>query len=123
MNLRFLNALFVIVLVVHAAASLSGANTRWSTLTPKNEGFSIEVPGEPQRTAKKGHYVYTSGLWSFIIQSDPVSPTIRELVENGQPRMIAAFLERIRDGMIDGANATPGSSVSTDIDGYPSIQF
>ena len=63
MNLRFLNALFVIVLVVHAAASLSGANTRWSTLTPKNEGFSIEVPGEPQRTAKKGHHVFTSGLW------------------------------------------------------------
>ena len=41
-----------------------------------------------------------------------MSPTIRELVENGQPRMIAAYLERIRDGIIHGDNERPRADPS-----------
>jgi hypothetical protein len=123
MNFRLLNALFVTFLVLHASASLSGASTRWSKLAPKGEGFSIDVPGEPQPTEQEGHHVYTSGNWCFIIQSDSVGPMIRELFENGQHQKIATHLERVRDSMIDGANGTLQRSVSTDIDGYPSIQF
>ena len=71
---------------------LSGAESRWNTLAPAGAGFTVEVPGESQPGDKPGHYVYIAGDWSYIIQVDSNSETIRESVANHESVPIAVYL-------------------------------
>jgi hypothetical protein len=116
-----LGALLVASVVPLVAATPTRAQTRWSTFAPAGEGFSIEVPGEPVPMGEPGHYVYGVNDWSFIIKVDPVSPTIRELVEARQREPLAWFLDRIGRGLTNHGKATVVSSSSADFEGYPSL--
>jgi hypothetical protein len=91
---------------------LSGAESRWNTLAPAGAGFTVEVPGELQPADKPGHYVYVAGDWSYIIQVDSNTETIRESVANRESVPIAVYLDSLRGSMLKGANATQ-RSVST----------
>src|SRR5262245_7286193 len=86
------------------------AESRWSTLAPAGAGFTVDVPGEPQPSDKPGHYVYVAGDWTYIIQVDSNSDTIRESVANHESLPITVYLDSLRGSMIKGANATERSS-------------
>ena len=102
---------------------LSGAESRWSTLAPAGAGFTVEVPGELQPGDKPGHYVYVAGDWSYIIQVDSNTDTIRESVANHESVPIAVYLDSLRGSMLKGANATQRSVSTVAVDGYPSVLF
>jgi hypothetical protein len=99
------------------------ADTSWATFAPKGDGFSIEAPGAPQADGKPGHYVFTAGDWSFIIQVDPVSDTVRELVQAQARAPLAQYLETIGNGLITGGKATRRASSSADVEGYPALEI
>lgn len=61
MNRRSFN-LTLAPLVAALAAVPVGAETRWQTLAPEGKGFSVEVPGDGQRTEQPGSYTYNAGL-------------------------------------------------------------
>ena len=102
---------------------LSGADSRWNTLAPAGDGFTVEVPGELQPGDKPGHYVYVAGDWSYIIQVDTNNETIRESVANHESVPLAVYLDSLRGSMLKGANATQRSSSTVSVDGYPSVMF
>ena len=101
----------------------SVADSRWNTLAPAGDGFTVEVPGESQPGDKPGHYVYIAGDWSYIIQVDSNSETIRESVANHESVPIAVYLDSLRGSMLKGANATQRSSSTVSVEGYPSVLF
>jgi hypothetical protein len=109
--------------VIISLLPLSGAESRWNTLAPAGAGFTVEVPGELQPGDKPGHYVYVAGDWSYIIQVDSNSETIRESVANHESVPIAVYLDSLRGSMLKGANATQRSSSTMTVDGYPSVLF
>jgi hypothetical protein len=111
-----LAGLLIASIVLLMAATPSPAQTHWRTLAPAGEGFSIEVPGEPQQTGEPGHYVYGDADQAFIIKIDPVSPTIKELVEARAREPLTWFLDKIASGLTNHGKATLLSSSSADFE-------
>ncbi len=97
------------------------ARTTWTTLAPKGEGFSIEVPGQPEPASKPGKYVYAADEWAFFVKVDSVTDTVREFVVAEEHGPIRQYLDTIRKGLAKGA--TERSSSRADFEGYPSLRF
>ena len=123
MNHHRLPHVFLVVSMILVAATTSGADPRWSRLTPDGAGFSIEVPGEPLPTKAPGEYDYNAGLWFFSVKLMPVDPGVRHLLESRDRRAIRTRLESMRDGIAATVKATSARSSFGEVDGYPTIRF
>jgi hypothetical protein len=110
-----------IILALTAAPSLRARQTTWTLLSPKDEGFSIEVPGRASPTQKPGYYVYSADEWAFFVQVSPVSEAVREFVGASDRGPIKQYLDTIHKGFLK--KATERSSSDADFAGYPSIRF
>ena len=110
-----------LVMAVTAAAHTAAAQTPWTTLSPKSEGFSIEVPGTASPTQKPGYYVYNADEWAFFVQVSPVSEAVRDFVGASDRGPIKQYLETIHKGFLK--KATERESSDADFSGYPSIRF
>lgn len=120
MNRRHFN-LVLITFIISAAATASGAETRWQTLAPGGQGFSIEIPGERQTNMSPDLYVYLAGLHSFTIFVQPVDAELWKLVGD---RIAAVWcLEQVRDKMAADTNSTLLTSSPGEFDGYASLRF
>jgi hypothetical protein len=121
MTNRSLAVLLVAAIAPLLATTTSGAHTRWNRFASSDEGFSIEVPGDPEMTGEPGHYVYSTDDWSFIIKVDSNSDAVRDLVAARAREPLAAFLQKIASGLTGHGHATLLSSSSADFEGYPSL--
>jgi hypothetical protein len=110
-----------IILAITATPNLRAHQTTWTTLSPKDEGFSIEVPGKASPTQKPGYYVYTADEWAFFVQVSPVTEAVREFVGASDRGPIKQYLDTIHKGFLK--KATERSSSDADFAGYPSIRF
>ena len=66
-----------------ATAQIVAVQATWTTLSPKGEGFSIEVPGTPSPNSKPGYYIYNADEWAYFVRLSPISGTVREFVSAG----------------------------------------
>ena len=123
MNHHRLPHVFLVVSLILAAATTSGADPRWSRLTPEGAGFSIDVPGEQLPSQAAGEYGYNAGLWFFSIRHTAVEPAVRHLVETGDRRALRTRLESMRDVMVASVKATCDRSSFTEIDGFQALRF
>jgi hypothetical protein len=104
----------------HASAAVA-TETTWTTLAPEGEGFSIDVPGNPEPEWKPGHYRYAVDGWHFLVQVDSVPDTVREAVVSADRGQIRQALDTIRQGLL--TSQTVRTSSGADFDGYPSLRF
>ena len=110
-----------LVMTVTAAAHTAAAQTTWSSLSPKGEGFSIEVPGTPSANSKEGYYIYNADDWAYFVRLSPVSDAVREFVGASDRGPIKQYLDTIHKGFLK--TATERTSSDADFAGYPSIRF
>jgi hypothetical protein len=114
-------AVLAIIVALAAVQNLRAHQATWTTLSPKDEGFSIEVPGKASPTQKPGYYVYTADDWAFFVQVRPISEAVREFVGARDRGPIRQYLDTIHKGFLK--RATERSSSDADFAGYPSIRF
>jgi hypothetical protein len=123
MKSRLLNTLLGTSIVVFATIGAGEATTRWATVAPPGEGFSVEAPGEAQPDVKPGRHVYSAGLWLLSVHVDPSNVLVRDLLQRREREGIARCLEGLRDAMVNSVHATRRTSSVEDFDGAPSIVF
>jgi hypothetical protein len=104
-----------------ATAQLVAAQTIWTTLSPKGEGFSIEIPGTPSPNSKPGYYIYNADEWAYFVRLSPISDTVREFVSAGERGPLKQYLDTIHKGFLK--TATERTSSDADFAGYPSLRF
>jgi hypothetical protein len=78
------------------------------------------MPGAPAPISKPGHYVYGADGWSFFVNVDPVTDTVREFVVAEDRGPVRQYLETIRQGMLSRPSRTASDA---DFEGYPSLRF
>jgi hypothetical protein len=110
-----------VVLAVASAAHSAAAQTTWTMLSPKGEGFSVEVPGKPSPDSKPGYYIYNADDWAYFVRLSPVSDAVREFVGASDRGPIKQYLDTIHKGFLK--TATERTSSDADFSGYPSIRF
>ena len=113
--------LLAIVTAVVASTDLRAAQIAWSMLSPKGEGFSVEVPGPANPSSKPGYYVYNADPWAFFVRVTTVSDAVRESVGATDRGPIRQYLESIHKGMV--RDKTERSRSDADFAGYPSLRF
>jgi hypothetical protein len=96
-------------------------DTRWTTIVPKEAGFTIEMPGTLTENPPPGEFTSSSGAWYFLVQLTPLDVFARELVSKGDRKALAALLESMRDGSISNIKGTLRTSSSEPFEGHPSI--
>ena len=117
-----LSRVVLIVPIIMAAATTSGADSKWSRVTPQGAGFSIEAPGEPQPNQEPGNYSYMHERWFLTVNVDSVEPVIGEMVANGNRKAVKTSLEAMKDVMLASMKATGERSSSGEVDGSPYLR-
>ena len=98
--------------------------TNWVDVSPKDGGFSVQMPATPKPSANRpGRLDVTMGDSSFIVSPDPIDPAIGKAVRNRNRGAVDAYLGKLRDGTVNGMEAKLLTSEGADLEGSPSILF
>lgn len=107
-----------------ASLPAAGPRSGWTEVSPKDGGFAIEMPGAPKPDAKKpGRFAVSKGATSWIVEHEPMDPSVSELIRSGNRNRVEKILETLRDGTVNGIKGTLIGSTADDFEGSPSVFF